>query len=79
MVLVFEVWNWLKNWLSIDMGLHSSLDQMLDNLFERGRTKKKRILLEAIAGCLLWCVWKARNNVVFNGQSFSVQLVGTEV
>ena len=71
--------DWLTNLLSIDMGLHYSLDQLLDNLFECGRTKKKRKLLEAAAGCLLWCVRKARNNVVFNGQSFSVQLVGAEV
>jgi len=28
---------------------------------------------------LQWNVWKARNNVVFNGQSFSAQSVGAEV
>lgn len=57
---------------------------VLRNIFflvclDQGKTNKQKGFLEAAFGCVLWFVWKARNNLVFNGKRYSGLLVMDEV
>ena len=72
---VQEIWKWFSKWCDLSMGQFISLDQLLFAMVDQGKTKRKRKFLEAAIGCILWFVWKARNNVIFNGKRFSVPWV----
>ncbi|KAJ9564465.1 hypothetical protein OSB04_000431 [Centaurea solstitialis] len=44
-----------------------------------GSNKNRKLLLEAAVGGVLYHVWKARNNAVFNGKKFSASLVMDDI
>ena len=74
-----EIWKWFFNWCNLKMEQYATLDLLLPNLIDRGKTAKERQLLEADVGCILWFVWKARNNVVFNNKNLSATMVMDDV
>ena len=77
--VVNEVWVWLLRWCNINFDQQPSIDQFLFTLMDIGKSKKQRKFLEAVVGCSLWFIWKARNNLVFNGKPFSTAIVTEEI
>ncbi|KAJ9553756.1 hypothetical protein OSB04_017801 [Centaurea solstitialis] len=77
--MVKIVWNWFLEWVGITEGVHTTLDQLIHNILEAANSKKRKRFLEAAVGSLLWFVWKARNNVVFNGRQFSTHMIANEI
>jgi len=66
-----DIWSWVVNWCNINNSPHSSLNQLLFNFLNCANSKKKQKLLEALTGSVVWFIWKARNDVVFNSKRFS--------
>ncbi|KAJ9541011.1 hypothetical protein OSB04_027517 [Centaurea solstitialis] len=63
---VQAIWTWFFDWCGLIMGRPLSIDQLLIEVSDHGTNKNRKKLLEAAVGGVLWHVWKARNNVVFN-------------
>ena len=69
------VWTWIFKWCGVNMEQFNSLDHLLSILVDNAACAKKRKMSEAIVGGAVWSIWKARNNLVFKGNSFSAPIV----
>ena len=69
------VWTWIFKWCGVNMEQFNSLDHLLSILVDNATSAKKRMMSEAIVGGAVWSIWKARNNLVFKGNSFSAPIV----
>ena len=57
----------------LNMGPQDSLEILILNSVDQGKSANQKKFLEAALGSLLWLVWKARNEVVFNNKIFRAQ------
>jgi len=73
------VWDWFHKWCDLQVGQYNSIDNLISDIGGKGKASNHKIFLEAACGGALWFLWKARNNVVFNGKSFSGMWVMDEV
>ena len=77
--LVKEIWKWMASWCNIELGHYASLELAITGFLECGKSKKQSTFLEAATDSMLWSIWKARNNMVFNNQRFLVSAAVIEI
>ncbi|KAJ9540240.1 hypothetical protein OSB04_026746 [Centaurea solstitialis] len=51
------------------------MELLMFNVLDKGNSTKEKMLLEAVVGSVLWFIWKARNNLVFNNKRFSTAII----
>lgn len=66
-----ELWNWLLQWCEVCISSHSTLEQLISEIKDYGKSGNSQRFLEAVMGSVLWFIWKARNDLVFKGKKFS--------
>ncbi|KAJ9564562.1 hypothetical protein OSB04_000528 [Centaurea solstitialis] len=74
-----NVWDGFHNWCGLKKVHYNSLEQLIFEVADQGKSNKQKHFLEVACGGVLWFLWKARNNVVFNGKGLSGPLVMDEV
>lgn len=77
--VTFEIWRTCYSWLGVPMVIHQNI--IGNFLMHSGLFKGKRgkTLSMCIWECIVWVIWKARNNVIFNDIAFNSEKVLEEV
>ncbi|XP_052620846.1 uncharacterized protein LOC128126776 [Lactuca sativa] len=58
--------NWIMNWCGINSGDIDNLDTLLHSVANWSQCTKKRRILTLIYYGMIWSIWKARNERIFN-------------
>lgn len=66
-----EVLLWIFKWCGIPLPVFDSVTEVIAFAANWGRCPKKKMIFVAIVYCLLWNVWKVRNDELFNNVHYS--------
>jgi len=66
------VWSFISSWLKIAPIFAFSFDDLLKIHDHASKDKSKKKMIQAIVYSTIWCVWKQRNELIFNGSQPSV-------
>ncbi|KAJ9564338.1 hypothetical protein OSB04_000304 [Centaurea solstitialis] len=73
------IWSWFFKWCGLNLSQLLSLEHLLFAVSDLGTDKNRKMFLEAAVGGVLWHIWKAQNNTVFNSKLFTAPMVMDEV
>ena len=76
---VQDIWNWSFRWCGLNLVERLSFDHLMFTVTDQGNSEKSKKFFEAALGGVMWFIWKARNDVVFNGKRYSATMVMDEV
>ena len=71
--------SWITNWCGVDLSHVANVDEVLLLVKSWGRCPKLKRILTSICYGMLWSLWKARNNRVFNKRIVSASSVFDEI
>jgi hypothetical protein len=73
------VWECIFKWVGINTPAFSSTTQhtlLFGNLFKGKKTKRMRHIIWL---AITWCIWRARNNILFRGVIFNVSSLANQI
>lgn len=73
--VMMAIWRWCD----IDLDQHLTVRDLIHDICRWGNCKKRRIGLVSIVYGSLWCIWRARNDRVFNGATKTPAMIFEEI
>nr|KAJ0214893.1 hypothetical protein LSAT_V11C300121650 [Lactuca sativa] len=61
-----DTFKWISKWCGLDLPLFSTVEEVISFASQWGNCPKKRKILISIVYGIMWCIWPARNNRIFN-------------
>ncbi|XP_058750207.1 uncharacterized protein LOC131623229 [Vicia villosa] len=65
-----EVWNRIYMWLGNDVILSMEDFKSFGSIQEKVRNTNVKVILNTIWIALIWCIWKMRNTIIFDNDTF---------
>lgn len=62
-----QVINTILNWCGLTIQRFESVMEIVTFACKQGKNRKKQKVLCSIIFCVLWCIWRARNELVYKG------------
>ena len=71
--------SWITKWCGVDLSHVATVDDVLMLVKSWGRCPKKKRIFTSICYGMLWSIWKARNDRVFNNRIATASTVFDEI
>ncbi|XP_057808813.1 uncharacterized protein LOC131023283 [Salvia miltiorrhiza] len=73
------IWNGIQKWLGVHSVRPNNIEAHFDSFTNLGKGKQSRKFLEALWVCIIWLVWKSRNESRFGGKNWEVTKMMGEI